>query len=393
MKEMTEQHDQAMALADDADVASSRGDVEGALRLFRLAFDLERQAAEQTATAFELEPTRSILHRSAASLALQLKEYRECERLVCRALAGDPPAEIADELREIWEQAAFSMHLKVKDFDLSDNHLVVSMWGRAVGVGFASCSEVVERLSSTQKLLYRTAERNTMQPYRDQGDVPKIIRDDFHIWASVAKAASYAFVLRVGGREAQESLFTQRQAGGVVDEVMTCMELVSRHKYPVIERRINNSAYYQNFIGLTRQIAPRGKEVTSVGFASRSGTSSREVVIVQPKMRRTTGAPLFVEGRESDARSVTVHGVLLFADARRVASNTIEVHDPHGVTHSFLVPKGLMADVVRPYFNKTVTVSGTRRGSVTTLELITGFDELSDPEPSKSNRRLDRPAS
>ena len=122
---MSEQHDQAMALADDADLASEQGNAGEAARLYRAAFELERKAADSSATALDLEPTQSILHRSAASLALQIKEYRECERLVARALAGDPPREIGGELRELWEQASFSMHLRAKDFELAKNELIV----------------------------------------------------------------------------------------------------------------------------------------------------------------------------------------------------------------------------------------------------------------------------
>jgi hypothetical protein len=57
----------------------------------------DQQAAEQSQT----EPTRSVLHRSAATLALDCGEYREAERLVATALAGNPPEPIANELRDV----------------------------------------------------------------------------------------------------------------------------------------------------------------------------------------------------------------------------------------------------------------------------------------------------
>lgn len=104
MNRITDLHDRAMAVADDADAAASRGDDAEAQRLYRQALALDRAAADLTAARTDLELTRSILHRSAASLALLASEYRECERLVCRALAGDPPADLADELRDLWGQ-------------------------------------------------------------------------------------------------------------------------------------------------------------------------------------------------------------------------------------------------------------------------------------------------
>ena len=47
------------------------------------------------------EPSRSVLLRSAASLAFECHELREAERLASQALGGEPPSEIAQELREL----------------------------------------------------------------------------------------------------------------------------------------------------------------------------------------------------------------------------------------------------------------------------------------------------
>ncbi|MCL4203791.1 MAG: hypothetical protein KJ000_14920 [Pirellulaceae bacterium] len=47
---------------------------------------------------------RSVLHRSAASLALNCEEYRLAEKLLAVGLAGDPPPEIAEEMRDLLEQ-------------------------------------------------------------------------------------------------------------------------------------------------------------------------------------------------------------------------------------------------------------------------------------------------
>src|SRR6266567_2641871 len=102
--EVTELHREAMSLADRALVARLSGDTVGASALLREAYRHEREAAERVSSQQELEPTRSVLHRSAASLALECNELREAEKLVALALAGDPPTEIADELRDLLEQ-------------------------------------------------------------------------------------------------------------------------------------------------------------------------------------------------------------------------------------------------------------------------------------------------
>lgn len=93
-----------MELADDAFAARLAGDATGATDLFRLAYESERQAAALVAGDLTAEPTRSVLHRSAASLALQAGQWREAERLIATALSGNPPQEIAEELRALFSQ-------------------------------------------------------------------------------------------------------------------------------------------------------------------------------------------------------------------------------------------------------------------------------------------------
>ena len=80
----------------------------------RAAFAKERAAADLAANQFDLEPTRSVLHRSAAVLAVECAELRDAERLIGRALAGNPPADIADELRDLLLEAVYSQRQAIE---------------------------------------------------------------------------------------------------------------------------------------------------------------------------------------------------------------------------------------------------------------------------------------
>ena len=104
MSQVLHQHRQAMERAAEADAARRAGDEETVRRLLRAAFELERSAAEQVVAQVDAEPTRSVLLRSAASLAVECREYREAERLIATALSGEPPEEICDELRDLLEE-------------------------------------------------------------------------------------------------------------------------------------------------------------------------------------------------------------------------------------------------------------------------------------------------
>ena len=104
MSLINDKHHQAMDFTDSAMLARRTGNTAQAAALFRQAFECEREAADLTVDALDAEPTRSVLHRSAATLALDCGDYRAAERLIARALTGNPPDEIADELRELLQQ-------------------------------------------------------------------------------------------------------------------------------------------------------------------------------------------------------------------------------------------------------------------------------------------------
>lgn len=90
-------------MADQADLLKRQGKEDEALPLYKESLQFEREAAYLARRQQVGEPTESVLFRSAASLAYILKDYREAERLVCMGLAGNPPVEIAEELRSLYD--------------------------------------------------------------------------------------------------------------------------------------------------------------------------------------------------------------------------------------------------------------------------------------------------
>ncbi len=107
-----ELHRGAMELAEKAALSRFQGDAAKAAQLTLAAFELERDAALSIAGQVDLEPTRSVLLRSAASLALECHQPHEAKRLILRALAGEPPSEIATELRDLLEQVRSQKRLR-----------------------------------------------------------------------------------------------------------------------------------------------------------------------------------------------------------------------------------------------------------------------------------------
>ncbi|MBD2118549.1 MAG: hypothetical protein EWV63_20005 [Microcystis aeruginosa Ma_OC_H_19870700_S124] len=116
-------HQQAMDLAEAAAVARLRGEIKQATQLTRQAFEQETQAANLIAGVLDAEPTRSVLHRSAASLAIECGELRAAERLIATALSGNPPPEIAEELKDLFIQINLSQYLKRQGIDIDIKEL------------------------------------------------------------------------------------------------------------------------------------------------------------------------------------------------------------------------------------------------------------------------------
>ena len=119
MSQMKDLHHQAMQLADQASQLRRRGEEQEANARLREALDHERRAAGLAAPDLALEPTRSVLHRSAATLAWQCGEYREAERLITTALSGTPPETIAEELRDLLLEVYFEQSPRKKRRALS----------------------------------------------------------------------------------------------------------------------------------------------------------------------------------------------------------------------------------------------------------------------------------
>jgi hypothetical protein len=119
MSRMKDLHHLAMQLADQASHLRRGGDEREANARLREALDHERRAAELAAADLALEPTRSVLHRSAATLACQCGEYREAERLITTALSGTPPETVAEELRDLLLQVYFEQSPRKKRRALS----------------------------------------------------------------------------------------------------------------------------------------------------------------------------------------------------------------------------------------------------------------------------------
>ena len=112
-------HRSAMDFAGQGFMAQMGPDPDAAIPLFEQAMELEMAAI--AALPEPIEPTYSVLHRSAGWMAFHCRQFRQAERLACRGLAGAPPDDIAAELRDLLEQIYAQRCLFVRRTH-ADNH-------------------------------------------------------------------------------------------------------------------------------------------------------------------------------------------------------------------------------------------------------------------------------
>jgi hypothetical protein len=356
-------HRDAMEQVDLALAAGRLGDQVRALVHFRRAYELEVAAANVLTNDFQAEPTRSVLFRSAATLALDCKLLAQAEKLACTGLIGNPPEQIAEELRDLLEQVNFQRHLALRGVELHSDEVQMSIAGNDVGYGIAPIEAFLQRVGNTENLLYRTAERKQRRPYRDRGRIDKALAESLQLYVSVPRAASFAVTFKVGKQLELPGISIGEE---VIDEFLDCLEIYNHGDETKLRERIVEEPYYRNFIGLARTIQPDGKRVAVVGFTAIKRGTTRQVALTSTAENTPTLRPRDVVAAEGKARKtepelVEVSGMLKMADSRKKVDE-IQIIDAGSVRHTIVVPEGMMSDIVKPLWDSEVAVSGVRKG-------------------------------
>ena len=365
MTAASDHHNIAMEFADLGLRNRARGNGELALAYFKQALDFELAAIAELDRADGL--AWSVLHRSAGTLALDCRQFRQAEQITAQALAGEPHPDIVVELRDLWEQIQFQRHLDLNGVALQDAELQVSLSGPEVNTGIAPLNAIYGRIDSIEKLIHRTAERKLGRHFREGGQAIKEVRDNYRMLVSVPQEGSFAVTLKFGSL-IQPALPGMSDAVSVMDEFMQLIGLVNRSRDDTIQDLITDPAYLRNFFGLAKKIAPDGERVRQVAFTTIRDGSEHPVALTRPADE--IALPSATVPPDADAETVVLRGILCYADATRGTGNRIKVIDPESKTHLVQVPAGMMNDIVRPLWDEPVVIRGIRTGNRTTLDTI-----------------------
>lgn len=347
MSKVRELHSKAMELAHLSMVARHTQDWDRAESLAREAHLYESQAAELVPEGQASEPTRSILYRSAASLAYQCKDFRAAQRLIAKGLSGYPTPQVEQELKDLYEQVNFEHHLQVRGITLGNEDFQLALQGKSVGSGTILYDELVRRFTALRTVIDRTMERMMGAKYQRSRRASKTFRP-FIPALSAARQGSFAITIKLAVAQGEQIqlLVTPAQ---VIDEIMTGVELINDSKEEQLQTRLKERGYYKNFVSLVKDIAPDGERITFVGLTS----STRAVSLI--RQRKDIEIKPGEEPTEVEPTPITVEGILDYATARKQPAIGLTAED--GKQYDVIVGEGL-EDLVRSYFGQSVVVTG-----------------------------------
>lgn len=338
-------HTKAMELAQQAILARSQGNIPRSLDFASHACDLEEQAAKMIPLAPESEPTRSILFRSAASLAYQARDFLKAHRLVIEGLSGYPTAQTQQELSNLFDQVRFEQQLSERDAVIDSHSLELTLRGNAVGDGVIPYSEFVKRMERTKSLIDKTAQRLAHRTYQRSG------RSPFVPLLEAPRAGSFIITLRLETQD-QQQLPLFFDASQVIDEVIAGIEFVNNGNEQALRDLTQSDAYYNHFLSMTQDMAPDGKKISFVAFTSpnRSATLSKtqkEILITTKSEPSTT---------ERELVPLSIEGLLNFASSK-TEQEVMGLTTRENIEYTIVVKEG-MDEYVRAYYKQFITVNG-----------------------------------
>lgn len=362
MRTVDDLHNEAMDHAETAFFLRKQGTESESVEMFYRALDLEMEAASRLADDRESEPSRSILYHSAASLAYNSGEYETADWLIAKGLAGFPPTDVREDLKNLYEDVNFRRHLAAKGILVSNRQWLMSLSGNATAYGAAIADQLLPRMDKATTLIYRTIERLLKRAYRMTGSVEKSIKDQFAVLINAFAPSSFAVSFQVGQPDQQLPLMPDYvpiptlEPGAVIVEIMECFTILESSRPEDLKERIPDTDYYENFVGLHKQLAPDGDEIRVVSFAYLDHGHDLEVHLRKTRAQlRRTG--LGKDATEEEPR-LELLGELRHANSpERGRFGTVKLHEAGtGAQHVIRVPIALMKDIVQPFYEESVVI-------------------------------------
>lgn len=334
-------------------VARNNNEFSLAVSHAKLALGYEEQAAALLPLDPASEPTRSILYKSAASLAMQSYELKSAERFIHIALSGFPTQSVERELKDLLEQITFKEHLESRGYSLDENNIRLSFAGSAVGFGSINFNEFLRRAKSSDALIERTTQRVLGRTFQAGGKVKPAYKPFQH--TITTEPGSFAMIFTLLIEKGQMQFYSPSE---VIDKIIQGVELINESDEESLNELIPDPKYKANFLALVRDLAPDGENIKSVGFSSSKRATS--LTILRPNINT------IIEKHNQanfNKEFVKIYGLLDSATRHR---NEIVLIIDERTTKKIKISASL-DDVVKLYWGQEVWVSGFDNGTIIDL--------------------------
>ena len=280
MTTVSDLHHQAMNLVDQAMLERRLGKEKVAEELFMLATDKELAAlkALEALEAMEerVQPSYSILQRSAASMAMNANRLDRAEGIINLALSQDPHPAIAEEMREVLEQVKFRNRLRGVGADIRSNCIQLDLLSAESTVDeYVPTREILGRLQNLEYLAARTIHRLEGLPFRRSGSRAFGIYQPMNI--KVDTSASPLSAQLILGDQWHSSQFT-----GAIDAILDATDAFDRSGLKGLREQMPEIEYVNHFLWCVKRIAPDGERIREVALTSNT-QNSRSVIITRTK--------------------------------------------------------------------------------------------------------------
>lgn len=355
-------HEQAMNIAQSAMILRENEQYSAAISKYEEAFNIEKKAAFMVSKESQSEPTRSILFRSAASLAYQAELYIDASQMVGEGLSGYPPKRVFHELNLINEKIKLAIYNIENELVPKSEGFIFHLTGNAIEYGIIYYSDFLKRAEAMQKILRKTAIRLFNRPFSTKKD---ILIPSFH----APTGGSFAIEVSVTVRkdENYDVLVTPQK---IIDEYLECFDLLEKNNLDGLAKRMMSDEHLSYFMSQSKMIAPDGDGVTSIDFIGK-----RRLVSLSKTSKEI---PLYVAVLEDERENhitefMEIEGRLNFASERK--GKSLGIQDRNGTNFDISVNEGL-SEYVRDYFDRLVRVRGYGYDKkITRLDDITEIDD------------------
>lgn len=353
MSTVRELHTHAMRYAHLALVAREQGRLGEAVDCAREAYTYEQKALNTLVDGPRIEPTRSILYQSAASLAYQAHMFAEAERLIILGLNGTPPPYVKEQLYHLLTSVRFQQRLNQEDFmSEKTNSFHISLFGNAVGFGTIWYDEFQNRMASVLEIVERNIQRHSHRIYQRGGAIKD--RPFIPVLQPIQEGNVIVTIQLVPSDTVAKPMFISPEQA--ISDLMIGVKYINESNMEALEELISDDTYRQNFVANAKRIAPDGDRITLVGLSYEDSTvsftrPSQEILLDSTK-------PSMAMEETNEFQYVEITGTLDMASQKK---SSIILTDDTGKEHSIQIGEGLDS-YVRSFFGYRVVITGTSDG-------------------------------